>query len=82
MRNYKDWRKSWLICGKKIEGSWGGNIKPDKDIPKFAKIFKNKKISFKKLITKKYKLEEINKALDDLKKGKVLRPLIIIDENL
>ena len=28
-----------LICGKKIEGSWGGNIKPDKDIPKFSNLF-------------------------------------------
>ena len=27
-----------LICGKKIEGSWGGASHPDEDIPKVAKL--------------------------------------------
>ena len=71
-----------LISGKKIQGSWGGGIQPDIDLPKFAKIFRKKNISFKKLINKTYKLEEINDALNDLKSGKVLRPLIVLDENL
>ena len=35
-----------------------------------------------RLVTKKYKLDEINIALDDLKNSNVFRPLITIDESL
>tara|TARA_Y100001970_G_C14190341_1_gene834979 strand:- start:527 stop:1603 length:1077 start_codon:yes stop_codon:yes gene_type:complete len=71
-----------LILGKKISGSWGGSVRPDRDIPKFAALYKKNKISFNKLISKKYSLDKINNAIDDLIKGKVLRPLIVIDKSL
>ena len=64
-----------LIKGKKIIGSWGGKSDPNRDIMRFYNILK--KLNFiKYLKTKKYKLHEIRKAITDLKKGKVLRPII------
>lgn len=65
-----------LISGKRITGSWGGGIFPDKDIEKLTKIFYNKKNNLSRLITKKYKLTEINEALDDLDRGNIFRPII------
>ena len=65
-----------LISGKKILGSWGGATNPDTDIPRMWKIIKRSKIDLGCLISKTYDLENINDAIDDLKKGSVFRPLI------
>lgn len=65
-----------LISGKKIKGSWGGSVKPDKDIPEFGKIFSPYKDKLNQLISKVYSLNEINIALDDMRNKRVLRPLI------
>ena len=70
-----------MISGKKIAGSWGGGIKPDEDIPRIYNILLNSNMNIRSLITKKYKLSEINCALDDLKNGNVFRPLIVMDHN-
>jgi S-(hydroxymethyl)glutathione dehydrogenase/alcohol dehydrogenase len=65
-----------LILGKKIFGSWGGNINFKKHLYlliKIIKFFKNiESIFFKKF----YKLEEINNAINDFKSGKIIRPII------
>lgn len=71
-----------LICGKQIRGSWGGNSNPDRDIPMFAKLYLEGRLPLEKLITKRYPLEAINEALDDLEHHRVGRPLIEIDTTL
>ena len=68
-----------LIAGKQIAGSWGGSTQPDRDIPRMFDLFKSAMIPLAPLLTKRYKLEEINKALDDLESGKVFRPLIVME---
>ena len=71
-----------LICGKQIRGSWGGNTKPDRDIPLFAKLYLEGRLPLEKLLTKRYTLDKINEALDDLENRRVGRPLIEIDTTL
>lgn len=71
-----------FICGKQIRGSWGGSSKPDIDIPKFARLYTDGKLPLEKLLDKRYTLDTINEALDDLEKRKVVRPLIVIDDRL
>ena len=65
-----------LILGKKIEGSWGGGVYPDTHLPVIAnKTSKNRNFcDFYK--SKYYTLDEINLAIEDLKSGRVLRPII------
>lgn len=65
-----------LIAGKKIYGSWGGATNPDVDIPKMWEIIKKSNINLGRMIPKTYDLENINDAIDDIKKGGVFRPLI------
>ena len=65
-----------LISGKKIQGSWGGDSMPDQDIPKFAKLYLDGKLPLDKLISRRYSLEQINQALEDLENRKVARALI------
>lgn len=71
-----------LICGKQIRGSWGGSSNPDRDIPMFAKLYCDGKLPLDKLITKRYPLDAINDALDDLEHHRVGRPLIEIDKTI
>jgi S-(hydroxymethyl)glutathione dehydrogenase/alcohol dehydrogenase len=67
-----------LICGKRILGSWGGECRPDEDIPKFADLYRQGRLPLEKLITKRYRLDQINEALDDLEAQRVGRPLLEI----
>jgi S-(hydroxymethyl)glutathione dehydrogenase / alcohol dehydrogenase len=71
-----------LICGKRIQGSWGGACDPDRDIPKFFDLYREGKLPLKKLLSKRYSLDEINDALDDLENRKITRALIEIDNSL
>lgn len=68
-----------LISGKRIFGSWGGGSRPDRDVPILHSLLARRNFSLASLITKRYKLEEINDALDDLEFGRVFRPLIAMD---
>lgn len=70
-----------LISGKNIFGSWGGGCCPDVDVPRLARSYLTGKFPLEKLITKRYRLEHINEALDDLENGKVFRPLIEMSHN-
>ena len=67
-----------LIKGKKIFGTWGGGCKPDRDILKFSKVLKNNKLFIDLIKSKHYSFIKINNAIKDLKKGKILRPIIKI----
>lgn len=71
-----------LISGKRIQGSWGGDCRPDKDIPRFAELYRNGRLPLERLITKRYRLEDINEALDDLEAKRVGRPLLEISPEL
>lgn len=67
-----------LISGKQIIGSWGGESKPDTDIPLFAKAYLDGILPLEELITHRYPLEGINDALNDIKNRKVGRALLEI----
>ena len=69
---------SWdIISGKTLTGAWGkgGTIMNNFEINQKILIDQIKII--KKILPKKnYKMSKINKAIDDFKKGKVLRPIV------
>ncbi len=65
-----------LICGKRIQGSWGGACKPDTDIPIIAGLIKKHNIPVDLLLSREYSLDTINSALEDLEARKIARALI------
>ena len=69
---------SWdVISGKTLTGAWGkgGTIMNNFEINQ--KILIDQITNIKKILPKKnYKLPQINKAIDDFQKGKVLRPIV------
>lgn len=50
----------------------GGDCKPDRDFPIFLRWFRDRKLKLNDLITNRYKLEQINEAVDDLEHGRIL----------
>lgn len=65
-----------LHFGKKITGSHGGDSEPFVDIPRLALLQAAGKLDVKSLITHEYKLDQINEAIEMLKKGDALRIVI------
>ena len=68
-----------LIKGKKIEGSWGGGVSPDTDLKRIISDIQENNIFIEMMNQDEYNLEEINTALGDMSKGRVLRPIIKMD---
>ena len=70
-----------LIRGRKIEGSWGGECQPDRDIPMYVEHYKTGKLLLGRMISQSYSLEEINQALSELENGCAHRILIRMDHS-
>lgn len=67
-----------LICGKRIQGSWGGASQPDQDVPRLAELFVRQGFPYQKLLSHSFSLEQINEALDALERRQLVRALIRI----
>lgn len=64
-----------IIEGKTLKGAWNSEINFKNKFLKLESLFKKLKTDFY-FSNKVYKITEINKAVSDFKKGKVIRPLI------
>ena len=65
-----------FIKGKKLEGSWGGKVRFSKDLKSLVKLILKFKFIEKLYFRRVYKLDNINRAILDFKKGKNIRTLI------
>jgi S-(hydroxymethyl)glutathione dehydrogenase/alcohol dehydrogenase len=68
-----------LIKGKRIFGTWGGDVEPDSDLPKIAKFLKASGSNLELLLGKFFTIDEVNEALAYLDSGKPGRPLLEIN---
>lgn len=62
--------------GKSLLGTWGGDSIPDRDYGRFGRLLGSGRFSVRDLLSKPYRLTEVNQALDDLEMGRIGRPLI------
>lgn len=58
-----------LNDGKQLRGTWGGDNEPDRDFPRYCRLIQAGKLDLKPLLSKTYRLEEVNLALDELEAG-------------
>lgn len=65
-----------LIKGKHIVGTWGGETRPDRDIPLYVDLCLSGKLKLSGVITHSYILSDINQAFEDVEHGKVGRAVI------
>ena len=68
-----------LLGEKKIQGSLMGSNRFPVDMPRFVDFYMNGKLDLDRMISKRLKLEQVNEALEDLKKGEVARSVILFD---
>jgi aryl-alcohol dehydrogenase len=64
-----------ILLGRTVRGIVQGDSVPDLFIPRLIELYKQGRFPFDRLITF-YKLEELDKAVEDLKKGKVIKAVL------
>ncbi len=62
---------------KRIVGSVFGSANPVYDIPRLLDLWRNGQLKLEELITRRYKLEEINQGYQDMLEGRNIRGLIV-----
>jgi Zn-dependent alcohol dehydrogenase len=66
-----------LVNEKKYIGSIGGSCRPDRDFPMFLRWYAEGDLDLDALVTARYKLDDINKATEDLEHGKIFGRAIL-----
>ena len=69
---------SLFIGNRSFTRTSGGDCKPDRDFPIFLRWFREGKLKLNELVTQRYKLEQINAAVDDLEHGRILGRGILV----
>jgi aryl-alcohol dehydrogenase len=64
-----------IMNGRTVKGILGGDAVPDQFIPELIKLYQAGKFSFDRMITY-YPFDEINKAVEDMEKGLVIKPVL------
>lgn len=62
---------------KTLIGSFLGSIRPSVDIPRLVALYQAGRLKLDELITSRYTLEQVNEALESVKKGEALRNVIM-----
>ena len=65
---------------KGIKGSHGGDTNPSYDIPRLIRLHEAGKYNLNEMISYIYSLDEINKAIEMVRNGNVVRCLIKMDK--
>jgi len=66
-----------LPGGKVYRGTYGGSAQPERDYPMYVGWFKDGKLPLDLLVTRRFKLEQVNEACDALEHGQILGRAII-----
>jgi Zn-dependent alcohol dehydrogenase len=69
-----------LIKGKRIFGTWGGDVNLDVDVLKIAHFLRNSGSDLNYLIGEEFSIDEVNEGLAYLDSGKTGRPLLKLNE--
>ena len=64
---------------KKLTGSFYGSVQPNLDFPILCDLYMEKKLNLDDLISRTYKLSEINDGFDQLRAGSVARGVVMFD---
>lgn len=63
--------------GQQIKTTQAGGFSPDVDIPRYTRLFLNKKIDLDAIVTHRYSLSQVNDAIQELMSGKDVGRIMI-----
>ncbi|SES46735.1 aryl-alcohol dehydrogenase [Streptomyces sp. yr375] len=67
-----------LLLGRRVVGIVEGEGVPQSFVPALIRLYRQGRLPFDQLITR-YPLERINEAIDDMKAGRVTKPVLTLD---
>ncbi|TBN39023.1 alcohol dehydrogenase [Paracoccus subflavus] len=62
-----------------VKGSYMGSCVPQRDIPRFIRLYRAGKLPVNRLLTGRLRLEDINEGFDLLDQGKAIRQVVVFD---
>jgi S-(hydroxymethyl)glutathione dehydrogenase/alcohol dehydrogenase len=65
------------ILEKRLVGCWYGSANPHLDIPRLLALYRAGKLKLDELVTRTYKLDEVNEAFEDMNRGVNARGVIL-----
>jgi len=68
-----------LVTQKAIMGAVYGFASPRLQIPELLMLYRNGSLKLRELITRTYRLDDINRGYADLEAGKNLRGVVVFD---
>ncbi|BBX26477.1 hypothetical protein GCM10009632_36040 [Mycolicibacterium alvei] len=68
--------QDFILMNKNLCGTLFGSCNPTTEIPALARLYQEGKLKLDEMITRRYRLDDINVAFDDLLGGRVIRGVI------
>jgi len=68
-----------VFTEKKVSGTFYGSVRPDLDFPVLVDHYMNKKLNIDGLISRTYRLEDINEGFKRMMAGEVARGVVVFD---
>jgi S-(hydroxymethyl)glutathione dehydrogenase/alcohol dehydrogenase len=65
-----------LVSEKTVMGSLYGTARPRIDFPRLLSLYKSGKLNLDDMVTREYKLEQVNEAFEPLGEGEVARSVL------
>ena len=68
--------QDFILMNKTLAGTIFGSCNPKSDIFRLARLYQTGQLQLDEMITRRYRLDDINDAYDDLLNGKIIRGII------
>jgi Zn-dependent alcohol dehydrogenase len=68
--------QDFILMNKTLAGTIFGSCNPKADIARLARLYEAGQLQLDEMITRRYRLDDINDAYDDLLNGKIVRGII------
>jgi S-(hydroxymethyl)glutathione dehydrogenase / alcohol dehydrogenase len=68
-----------MRTGKAIQGCFYGSVRPHTDVPRYIDLYLNGKIKIDQLISRRFRLDQVNEAFEAMKAGEVARGVIMYE---
>jgi S-(hydroxymethyl)glutathione dehydrogenase / alcohol dehydrogenase len=65
--------------GKTIQGCYYGSVRPHQDVHRYMDMYLNGRVKIDQLISRRFRLDEINEAFDAMLAGEVARGVVVFD---
>jgi NDMA-dependent alcohol dehydrogenase len=68
--------QDFILSNKSLAGTVFGSCNPKADVFRLARLYQTGQLQLDEMITRRYRLDDINEAYDDLLNGKIVRGVI------